>query len=485
MKRYGITQEQIQNAVSNSNMNVGGEFATPGAVLNVRTVGLFGGGEDPIQKAIVLNDPIAAAKLLRDEDNKRILEIRKVVIATVNNAPISVEDVIAGGRLREGSDLVGLNGVNVGWRPSGGRRTFIRNHFGDESEVVSCDVLLRPSENRQTLREVEARIIELNASKGKLLPGVRIEPYHSPGDGRSGFWVYATLPINTSPKSALEITRKTRTVIGQVSGVDRVVSQVGEPNYRARFRVGLKDGSTEKMIADLNVRLRYELPGIEWLVTTKDPAEIERALPGFPAEHVLKIVGPDLAELERLGDLVQAAMREVPGIEDVGVCRMRSPQMEFRVDLDKCKRWGVSAADVNALLQADLGGKVVTQMVEGVRTCDIVLCWPKHGSSTDLLDLPVDVANNQIAIPPNIGKGLGPPSGTLVETAPRLRLRDLVSPVGKDFVGSGASEIRREQGKRFLPVGYSVNGLPLAEVQHDAMKKIAPLVKAPYQIQMP
>src|SRR5205823_173341 len=97
MRRYGITLSQLQNAVAGSNANVGGDYLFQGPnVFNVRGVGLLGGGQDPAQDREVLAgtnpDPrvnaLRAAGHLRDEEQKRIAEIRHIVVAAVNNVPI-------------------------------------------------------------------------------------------------------------------------------------------------------------------------------------------------------------------------------------------------------------------------------------------------------------------------------------------------------------------------------------------------------------
>src|SRR5262249_28954855 len=62
LKRFGITLQQLQTAITNSNSNVGGDYLTQGAsVLNVRGIGLIGGGEDPAQQVLGLADPHDAA----------------------------------------------------------------------------------------------------------------------------------------------------------------------------------------------------------------------------------------------------------------------------------------------------------------------------------------------------------------------------------------------------------------------------------------
>ena len=67
MRRYGITLAQLQNVLTNSNATVGGDYVKQGDVaLTVRSVGLFGGGEDPVRKVLGMTDPVEAARLLRE-----------------------------------------------------------------------------------------------------------------------------------------------------------------------------------------------------------------------------------------------------------------------------------------------------------------------------------------------------------------------------------------------------------------------------------
>src|SRR5208282_1567124 len=99
MRRYGITLAQLQSAIANSNATVGGDYVNEGQVaMTVRSVGLFGGGADPVTEVLALKNPVAAAAILRDEEERRIHDIRSLVIASVNNQPVRVEDVVEGGR---------------------------------------------------------------------------------------------------------------------------------------------------------------------------------------------------------------------------------------------------------------------------------------------------------------------------------------------------------------------------------------------------
>src|SRR5262249_34056078 len=131
LKQCGITLQQVQAALSNANANVGGDFVIQGPVaMNTRSVGLIGGGEDPVSQVLGLKDPdlaaaaalaqaecagdpdagklkeeqrrrlaTAAAALLRAQEEQRIREIRSIVITSINNRDILLEDIVEGGRL--------------------------------------------------------------------------------------------------------------------------------------------------------------------------------------------------------------------------------------------------------------------------------------------------------------------------------------------------------------------------------------------------
>src|SRR6516164_5520897 len=194
LRRYGVTLPQLQAALTNSNATVGGDYVSQGQVaMTVRSVGLFGGGMDPVYKVLGLKDPFAAAALLRSEERRRIRDIRSLVIASVNNRSVRVEDVIEGGRLYSGS-LPGERGVVVSnltrlgrvgyWkadreRPSGSRLS-LADVGHDEDDKIECIVLMRKNEETlPALKDVKKKVEELNdPASGRMLPGVQIEPYY-------------------------------------------------------------------------------------------------------------------------------------------------------------------------------------------------------------------------------------------------------------------------------------------------------------------
>ena len=193
LRRYGITLPQLQAALTNSNATVGGDYVNQGQVaMTVRSVGLFGGGVDPVNKVLGLKNPWAASSLLRAEEQRRIGDIRHLVIASVNNQPVRVEDVVEGGRVSPGQPstqgVVVSNQTRLGrigyWkadqeRPSGSPLS-LADVGHDEDDKVQCIVLLRKNEDTlPALKDVQAKVKELNnPASGRMLPGVELEPYY-------------------------------------------------------------------------------------------------------------------------------------------------------------------------------------------------------------------------------------------------------------------------------------------------------------------
>ncbi len=114
MQRYGIALQQIKDAISASNSNAGGEYVIEGDTAHVvRFLGLIGCGQDPIEVAMGMKDPVAARDYLRGEEERRLREIRQIVLTATNNVPVRVDDVVEGGPLHEG-DAADSQGVVVG-----------------------------------------------------------------------------------------------------------------------------------------------------------------------------------------------------------------------------------------------------------------------------------------------------------------------------------------------------------------------------------
>src|SRR5262245_17901403 len=177
LKRYGVTLAQLQQAISNSNANVGAGFLNQGGTaFNVRGVGLLGQGRDPMQDVLGLSSPHAAARALRDAEEGRVEDIADIVVTSVNNVPIRVRDLVAKGSLGDG--------VAVGFQPRLGRMSLSKRKqdadghvfWADEEEKVQGVVLMRKNEpTTEALKLAKDKIHELNTQPGRLPPGVQLD----------------------------------------------------------------------------------------------------------------------------------------------------------------------------------------------------------------------------------------------------------------------------------------------------------------------
>jgi cobalt-zinc-cadmium resistance protein CzcA len=351
-------------------------------------------------------------------------------------------------------------------------------------------------------------------------------------------WIRGTAPLNITLERQVELSRQARAIMATYPEVESIVAQLGRPDdgtdacgfYNSEYFVPLRPekewpklvaqtgwkrwlfggtrAHTKQEIVDaMNAELERKLPGVIWNFSQNIRDNVMEALSGIKGDNSIKIFGPDLDQLEVLAVKAKNILQDIHGIENVGVFHIRGQShLEFRVDPEKCEKWGVMTADVNNVVSSALGAKAMSSMIEGEKLFDIAIRWPKwrRSSETSILDIPVDIINNQVVlvqgpgvVPSSSGTGLATPStkGALADTSnpisntPRLRLRDLVTPVGEDgapnpygqFERHGASDIYRENGKRMIAVKFSVRGRDLGSAVDEARSATKELFQAPYR----
>jgi cobalt-zinc-cadmium resistance protein CzcA len=351
-------------------------------------------------------------------------------------------------------------------------------------------------------------------------------------------WIRGTAPLNITLERQVELSRSARSIIATYPEVESIVAQLGRPDdgtdpggfFNSEYFVPLRRqedwpamvrqhgwrrwlfGSMrartkEEIVTAMNAELERKLPGITWNFSQNIRDNVMESLSGIKGDNSVKIFGPDLDQLERLATRVRNSLQDIQGIENVGIFHTGGQShLEFRADPQKCQRWGVTTADVNNVVASALGAKPLSSMVEGEKRFDIAVRWPKwrRDSETSILDIPVDIINNSVVqsqgpgvVPQASGTGLATPAtkGSLADTSnpisntPRLRVRDLVTPVGSDgtldpggqFARAGASDIYREQGKRMIAIKFSVRGRDLGSAVSEAREKTSGLFETPYR----
>ncbi len=110
---------------------------------------------------------------------------------------------------------------------------------------------------------------------------------------------------------------------------------------------------------------------------------MEEAVSGVKGQLAIKIYGDDLRTLEAKGDQIVNVMRSIPGVADLGLFRViGQPNLDFTVDRDQAARYGINVADVQDAIETAVGGKAVSQVLQGEQRYDLVVRYqasvPRH-----------------------------------------------------------------------------------------------------------
>jgi heavy metal efflux system protein len=142
-------------------------------------------------------------------------------------------------------------------------------------------------------------------------------------------------------------------------------------------------------------------------------------------------------------------------VRDLGIFHlMGQPNLLIQVDRQACARYGLQVSDVNAVVQAAIGGQAVTRVFEGERWFDLVVRFQREYREN------VDVIGNIQVSTPN---------------GARIPLKQLASV----SVQTGAFIIYRENNERYIPIKFSVRGRDLAGTVEEAQMRVAKEIQLP------
>ena len=303
--------------------------------------------------------------------------------------------------------------------------------------------------------------------------GSRLGSEFLPTLEEGNLWIRATMPPTMSLEAGMPTVNKIREILLRHPEVITVVSQHGRPDdgsdaagfFNAEFFVPLKPfdqwptGLTkEKLIDALQTEFGNEFVGIDFNFSQYIQDNVEEGLSGVKGANSAKIIGPDLATLERIAKAAMHEMAQVPGITDLGAFWvLGQPNLNIRVDRAKAARYGLSVNDVNNVVQAALGGDQATNLLEADRQFGVVVrLAPEFRKNID------DVRNLKIGVQSSDGNAYIP-----------------LSELASITLDTGASYIFRERNQRFVPIKFSVRGRDLAGAVEEAQQRIADNVKLP------
>jgi cobalt-zinc-cadmium resistance protein CzcA len=284
-------------------------------------------------------------------------------------------------------------------------------------------------------------------------------------------WVRGTLAPSTGPSEGTRQADQARIVLASFPEVTVVTSQVGRPDdgtdttgfFNTEYFVDLKPKEQwrsvfhkdkDELIAAMNRELG-KTPGVIWNFSQPIEDNMEEAVSGVKGELAVKLYGDDLKLLEEKADQMVGIMSRIRGIEDLGLFRvLGQPNLNFIIDRQQAARYQINVADVQDAIETAVGGKAVSQVLQGEQRYDLVVRYQAA------------YRNTKEAIE-NIR--LLSPGGQRVSLAQLCKID----------VSDGASEIYREGNSRYVAIKYSVRGRDLGSTVEEAMKKVGQQVKLP------
>jgi cobalt-zinc-cadmium resistance protein CzcA len=284
-------------------------------------------------------------------------------------------------------------------------------------------------------------------------------------------WVRGTLAPSTGPTSGTEITNRARVILASFPEVTQVVSQIGRPDdgtdatgfFNTEYFVDLRPKAKwravfhedkDELIGAMDRELT-KIPGVLWNFSQPISDNMEEAVSGVKGELAVKIYGDDLRLLESKADQIVGIMRDIRGIEDLGVFRViGQPNLNFTVDRKAAARYQINVTDIQDAVQTAVGGNAVSQVLKGEQRYDLVMRY-----QAPYRDTREAIENIRLLSPSGARVSLGQ--------------------LAKVDVHDGASEIYREENSRYVAIKYSVRGRDLGGAVEEAIQKVNAQVKLP------
>ncbi len=285
-------------------------------------------------------------------------------------------------------------------------------------------------------------------------------------------WIRATMPYTISFEEASKLSPEVRDMLMKYPMVTDVGSELGRPDdgtdptgfFNDEFYVGLKSygdstwktGSIHNK-AELTEDIQKQLqafPGIIFNYTQPAEDAVDEALTGLKSALAVKIYGPDLNVLQDRALEIKRRLSQVPGFTELTVVReLGQPSLIIDVDRDKIARFGINVADVEAVVQAAVGGQAATQVIQGEKLFDLVVRMKPEFRENER-----EIGNLLV----------GTPAGQQLPLSSLANIHE----------ASGASFIYRESNSRYIGVQYSIEGRDLQSAVDDGQRAIADIERS-------
>lgn len=304
-------------------------------------------------------------------------------------------------------------------------------------------------------------VVTIAAVGVAFLQLMRLDRDFLPPFNEGAMQINVLLPPGTSLAKSNEVAAR---VEERLRGIDDIVAFVRKSG-RAELDEHAEGVNVSEVIASIDPhteRSRHEIieeisealadvPGIVTAVEQPLAHLISHMLSGVKAQVAIKLYGDDLDLLRREAEKMQAVIASVPGVRDLQVeQQVNIPQLRIEADGKKLKQFGLRRMAVNEFVETAMQGKVVSQVLDGQRTFDLVV------RLDDRYREDLDAMRRLV---------IETPSGAAV------KLED----VARIYEAGGPNTINREQVRRRIVVQCNVSDRGLVDVVEEIKERLAPI----------
>lgn len=300
----------------------------------------------------------------------------------------------------------------------------------------------------------------------------------------------AVVAMTSAPGTSLPQTNQLAAAMAKrlmaIEGVKHVGQRLGRaergdhvvPVSTVEFDVDFEEGErSRRQVLDEIRKAAKEIPGTFSAVSGPLADRIGHMLSGVSAKVAIKIFGPDLAEIRRIGEEIQAVAQGIPGLEDARIEQQAPiPQLRIEVDRERARAYGVTPRSLNQQLSVLIGGEDVGTIYDGQRTVDLVMRLPDdlREDPGRLKEMYVDTMTGN-RVPLGLVADLREAKGPNVIQRENTQRRFVVSinPTERDLSGLMTTLQREVAEKIKKPSGYFISYEGEFQAQAEATQRIA------------
>ena len=300
--------------------------------------------------------------------------------------------------------------------------------------------------------------------------GVRLGTEFLPELDEGSIFLRCFLPAGVSIQENAKIAPGIRQVIAKYPPIDYVITQTGRnddgtdpfPTNRTEILVGLRDYhlwsdtiKKKELVARIQNDLQKKFPGAFFSNGQPIIDQVMEIVTGSAADLAISVVGDDLEFMRSKADTIAQIVGNTDGAVAVNIEQEgRQAQLAITVNRENAARYGINVSDIQAMVEAAIGGKAISILYDGAKRYDIVVRYLAESRNTleSIKNLQVPSA-----------------TGALIPMSELAEIK---------FI-EGQTNIYRLNGKRMATVRTNIRGRDQGGFVSEVSKKIDEAIQIP------